>query len=786
MALTAWSGAAGIIPIAGARGAVQEASVESADSAAEEGKFLSNVRQLTFEGKRAGEGYFSQDGRQLVFQSERDPANPFFQIFLMDLESGDVERVSPGGGKTTCAWIHPDGQRVLFASTHEDPEAAAKQQAELEARASGTERRYAWDYDPTFELYEWSRDGKAYVRLTDAVGYDAEASWSPDGSKIVFASNRAAYDRTLTAEERAKLELDPSFFIDLYLMNADGSGLTRLTDSPGYDGGPFFSQDGQRICWRRFNEDGSQAEIMVMNSDGTEVRQVTRFGAMSWAPYFHPSGDYLIFTTNLQGFANFELYLADLRSDTPPVRVTWTEGFDGLPVFTPDGRGLCWTSNRTADKKSQLFVADWNHEFASGIVRQGEVAAADEPSLDVARSEAIAAAGSSQESFTAADVMRHVDYLCRPEIGGRATGTPGERAATAYVAAYLESQGLVPAGDDGTWFQEFEFTSGVRLGERNRLAVGGTTYELDRDWRPVAFSASGEYPAGEVVFAGYGIAAPAEGPLEEYDSFVHLDVRDKWVVVLRFMPEDISPERRQQFATHSSLRYKAMMLRERGARGMIVVSGPTSLVREELVPLGRDGATAGSSLPIISISNAVADAWFRAAGKDLAEIQKQLDLGDLMMGFPLSETSVEATIDLQLERGVGRNVLGRLQVGSEPSDEVIVVGAHVDHLGTGNNGDSLARDEERGGIHFGADDNASGVAGMLEIASYLAHETREGKWQGKRDLIFAAWSGEEMGLLGSSHFVRQWPSLGGPNPHAADPHAADPHAADPHAADPHA
>ena len=107
-----------------------------------------------------------------------------------------------------------------------------------------------------------------------------------------------------------------------------------------------------------------------MNRDGSAQKAITKMGAMSWAPYFHPSGDYLIFTTNLQGFANFELYLADLRSDTPPVRVTWTDGFDGLPVFTPDGKQLCWTSNRTSDKQSQLFIADWNHEFAQEMVRQ--------------------------------------------------------------------------------------------------------------------------------------------------------------------------------------------------------------------------------------------------------------------------------------------------------------------------------------------------------------------------------------------------------------------------------
>ncbi len=126
-------------------------------AAAKEALLLSDTRQLTFEGRRAGEGYFSKDGSQLVFQSEREPGNPFFQIYLMDRETGDVERVSPGRGKTTCAWIHPDGDKVLFASTHEDEGAVDKQRAEIELRKSGKERRYSWDYDEHFEIYEFDR-----------------------------------------------------------------------------------------------------------------------------------------------------------------------------------------------------------------------------------------------------------------------------------------------------------------------------------------------------------------------------------------------------------------------------------------------------------------------------------------------------------------------------------------------------------------------------------------------------------------------------------------------------
>ena len=165
----------------------------------EEAQFLSNVRQLTFEGRRAGEGYFGPNGNLMVLQSEREVDNPFYQIYLLDFETGDVERISPGHGKTTCSWIHPNQKEVLFASTHSDPEARRKQKEELGFRASGKERRYSWDYDEAFELYLYDRESKNYNQLTNATGYDAEGAISPDGNWIVFSSNRLAYSKPLSA-----------------------------------------------------------------------------------------------------------------------------------------------------------------------------------------------------------------------------------------------------------------------------------------------------------------------------------------------------------------------------------------------------------------------------------------------------------------------------------------------------------------------------------------------------------------------------------------------------------
>ena len=222
--------------------------------AGREAALLSGIRQLTFAGRRAGEGYFSRDGREMVFQSERASDNPFYQIYVMDRDTGDIERVSLGSGKTTCAWIHPDGNEILYASTHGDPETKSLQTKEFEARNSGKQRRYAWDYDNHYELYAYDRTTKATRQITDADGYDAEASWSPDGQSIAFASNRHAYEGELSEEERKIFELDKSYFNEIYIMRQDGTGLKRLTHTPGYDGGPFFSPDGKRICWRRFQQ----------------------------------------------------------------------------------------------------------------------------------------------------------------------------------------------------------------------------------------------------------------------------------------------------------------------------------------------------------------------------------------------------------------------------------------------------------------------------------------------------------------------------------------------------
>lgn len=744
----------------------QDAPAQSAPAASDadpsaEARLLGGVRQLTFEGRRAGEGYFSADGRQLVFQSERDADNPFFQIYLMDLESGDVQRISPGRGKTTCAWIHPGGRKVLYASTHEDPAALDKQKEELDARAAGTQKRYSWDYDAWYDIFEHDLASGQDRNLTHTTGYDAEGSWSHDGARICFASNRHAYSEKLSDADVKKLELDPSYFVELYMMNADGSNVRRLTDAPGYDGGPFFSRDGRKICWRRFSEDGARAEVFTMNADGSAARQITHMGAMSWAPFFHPSGDYLIFTTNRHGFDNFELYLVDADGQHDPVRVTYTPGFDGLPAFSPDGQRLAWTTSRGGGKQGQLFIADWNDAEARrllGLAAPG-IAEADGPSHG--QSPAPAEAPTTPE-ICAADARQYVAYLCRDELEGRLTGSDGEKLATQYVADRFKKLGLLPAGDDGTYFQAFEFTSGVAVGEKNALTLrdvdAGSTaeFKINEDWRPLAFSQTGDVAESDLAFAGYGLVVPAAENQPEYDSFVHMNIKDKWVLVLRFVPEGVTPERRQHLNRYSALRYKAMVLRDKGARGMIVASGPTSGVKEPLVKLSFDAALAGTSLPSISVTDETAEKLLARSGKSLKDLAAELDKGEPVMGFDVPGVKLGATIDIEKVKRTGRNALARLPApAAAPNTPVLVVGAHVDHLGRGEGTNSLARDDEKGRIHYGADDNASGVAGLLEIAESLADAAAHDTLALRRDVIFAAWSGEELGLLGSQHFVDQ-------------------------------
>jgi len=362
-----------VILLAGADSILYAQVAESPGGAEWAGdRFMSRPRQLTFDGRRNGEAYFSPDGTKLIFSGEREADNPYFQIYILDLTDGDSWRVSPGTGMTTCAYFQPASLRVLFASSHLDPDADAKAQAEFQRRKSEGHNRYlGWDYNPHYDIVSTDRTGGDLRRLTDSPGYDAEGAYSHTGRMIVFSSIRDAYPLDkLSPEQRAEFDRKPENFAELYVMDADGGNPRRLTDWWGYDGGPFFSPDDQRIVWRHFDEGGMLADVYTINVDGSDRRRVTDFGAMSWAPFYHPSGQYLIFTTNKHGFDNFELYLVDVDGRHEPIRVTSTPGFDGMAAFSPDGNTICWTSTRTSSGLSQLFIARWDHQAALAAVRE--------------------------------------------------------------------------------------------------------------------------------------------------------------------------------------------------------------------------------------------------------------------------------------------------------------------------------------------------------------------------------------------------------------------------------
>ena len=730
-----------------------EIGVNSAD----ESQFLSNIRQLTYDGKRAGEGYFSEDGNALIFQSEREPDNPFYQIYLLDLLTGDTHRVSTGVGKTTCAFFRPGTDEVLYASTHHDVFAKAKQEEELKFRASGKERRYSWDYDEAMDIFSANRDGSNLKKLTNAPGYDAEASYSPDGKYIVFCSLRDAYPKSqLSPKALKQLEVDPAYFGEIYLMNADGSDQIRLTDSPGYDGGPFFTPDGQHIVWRHFTADGSQADIYTMRIDGSNIRRLTDFKSMSWAPYFHPSGAYVIFASNKLGFSNFELYLVDGRGRHEPVRVTSTDGFDGLPVFSPDGNQLCWTSNRNSQEVSQLYLAEWNHQAALAAVLNAPKSQNSpvHPVRTVADSES--------SDRTKMSIRQHIEFLADDALEGRMTGSEGAAQAAEHIATQFAQLNLKSVGDKSDYFQEFEFTAGRRVieGENHfhitRHKHGSEQimeFGVEQDFQPLSFSRNG-IVEGEVVFVGYGLFVPGELG-EGYNAYAGLDVKDKIVVALRYVPEGVEPERRQQLNRYAGLRYKAMQAREQGAKAFLVVAGPNSPNAGKLIPLDFDSSLADSGIVAVSISDTVANALFAPSGKNLKDVQSGLDVENphFLGQFPLPDVKVKIVVSVEKVKKTDQNVVALLPPSELTDDtEYVIVGAHYDHIGYGEIG-SLARKGEEGQIHNGADDNASGTAVVLELAATLSEAYQKQPEKFQRGVIFALWSGEELGLIGSTHFV---------------------------------
>jgi TolB protein len=314
-------------------------------------RHLRNIRQLTFGGNNA-EAYFSPDGRRLIFQRQEQVDAGCDQQYTMKVDGSDLRRVSNGEGRTTCGYWYEGGRRILYSSTFEHVRACPPPPD----RSQG----YVWPLND-LEIYTARPDGSDLVRLTRNDAYDAEATVSPDGRRVVFTSTRDGD-------------------IELYTMNVDGTDVRRVTRRVGYDGGAFFSPDGTMLVWRAAYPESAadsadylgllarklvrptRLELWVARADGSEPRQVTQLGAASFAPYFHPDGRRIIFASNYpdRRSRNFDLYLVNLDGSGLE-RVTTSPEFDAFPMFSPDGRRLVFASNRNAAQpgETNIFIADW-------------------------------------------------------------------------------------------------------------------------------------------------------------------------------------------------------------------------------------------------------------------------------------------------------------------------------------------------------------------------------------------------------------------------------------------
>ena len=353
----------------------------------------------------------------------------------------------------------------------------------------------------------------------------------------------------------------------------------------------------------------------------------------------------------------------------------------------------------------------------------------------------------------ASPAKTHVEFLASEKLEGREAGSQGERFAAEYLTAQLTRIGARPLPGRSDMFMPFEFTGGSRDGG-SQVTVTGRTFSAPADIRALSFSDDGDV-TGSVVFAGYGLIVP-ESQNFAYDSYAGIDVKDKIVLVLRYFPEDTDQQTRAILARYSDLRYKAMAARQRGARALLVATGPRSPNAGELVPMTFDTALAGSGIPAASISGAVADALF-ATVKPLREAQEALDSGNPhVAGFDLPGVSLALKASVVRERHTARNIVAYLPATAPaPAADKswIAIGAHYDHLGRGDKGNSLASKEQASAIHYGADDNASGTAAVLAIAESLAKSNQPRR----RHVLIGLWSAEEIGLVGSNAFVTQPP-----------------------------
>jgi hypothetical protein len=658
----------------------------------EETAHLSDLRQLTFGGENA-EAYWSFDGKQLSFQA-RGVNEGCDRIYRMPVDAPVPVPVSSGQGATTCAHFFPWGD-LLYSSTQLAGPACPPR--------PDMSKGYVWALYDTYDIYRVSADGKQTARLTTEKGYDAEATVCARDGSIVFTSTRDGD-------------------IDLYRMDADGKNVKRLTSTPGYDGGAFFNRDCSKIVWRASRPRPgkelddfrallaqglvrpSKLEIWTADADGSNPTQLTYLNAASFAPFFHPTEDVIIFSSNVGDPRGREFDLYAMHGDGSGLtRITHAPGFDGFPHFSPDGKTLAFSSNRATapgHHDTNVFLAHW-----LGLGSPHAESAADRISHDVA-------------------------WLAAPERQGRGIGTQGLAEAGAYLEKRLQELGLQPAGDEG-FRHHFPVITSVQAAPTTRLVMAGVAVPADA-LAVLGFSGNGR-AEGAMVLAGYGIIDEAT----KLDDYAHLDVKGKIVLVRRFAPELAAISTPAQRNRLGDIRRKAWLARERGAKALVVVDWPLAPSPAPagwqpppeaplLTPTPDGGSDVG--LPVLMIKRAALEPHLAA----------------LAQGKPV-KVALEA--GLVQQKSDAFNVVGRIPAGQSPRRGTLVVGAHYDHLGLGGHG-SLAPDRHE--PHPGADDNASGTATVLEIARALVARRAELT----RDVVVVLFSGEEAGLLGSTQFTR--------------------------------
>ena len=361
----------------------------------------------------------------------------------------------------------------------------------------------------------------------------------------------------------------------------------------------------------------------------------------------------------------------------------------------------------------------------------------------------------SAQAPASSKTRQHVTALASERLEGRLVGSNGERLASEYLVSQLRRIGAKPLPGATDFLLPFEFTAGTRDGG-SRTTITDTrsnqnrTFDGRMDVQALSFSDNGD-ASGSVVFAGYGIVVP-EAQNFGYDSYATLDVKDKVVLVFRYFPEDADQKTRAILARYADLRYKALAARQRGAKAMIVVTGPRSPNAGETIPMTFDTALAGSGIVAASISAGVAKAIFAAVpDKTLESVQKSFDSGNPhVAGFAIPNVPVTIRATVEREKRTGHNVVAYLPATTPVAamgKPWVAIGAHYDHLGHGEAGNSLSGKDEAGKVHSGADDNASGSAAVLGVAATLSKQPR------KRNVIVGFWSGEELGLIGSSAFA---------------------------------